>query len=1414
MGRSLSFCVVLALLVLASAALVTPVLGAMHQPIISWGSDQYGQVSQMPTDTGYTAIAAGDSHSLALRADGSIVSWGSDFSGEVSRTPSGTGFTAVAAGWEYSVALRADGSIVSWGEDSYRKVSGTPSGTGFTAIASGFDNNVALRADGSIVSWGYTFSNAPSGTGFIAIAAGDSHCLALRANGSIVSWGSDNYGQVSQTPSGTGFTAVAAGWMNSVALRADGSIVSWGCDDYGAVSGTPSGTGFIAIAAGDSHCLALRADGSIVSWGWDGNGLVSQTPNGTGFVAVAAGGQHNLALLGVPSIELETSVSVDGGITWLDADAAPGPYLPIGTPPRFRFTATNTGSFTLSNVTVTDPVIGPIALPATTLEPGASASNVTIGAWAEGAYAATATAAATYGTQTVTASDPVHYLGIDRPVAGFTANVTSGMAPLAVRFTNTSSGPGISGFDWDFGDGGTSTVENPEHTFASPGRYIVNLTVTSPAGSNSTTVNVTATEPVLVANPDVYTTAEDTPLVVDAPGVLANDTYFGARTAARVAGPSHGTVDLAGNGSFTYTPAPNFHGTDSFTYAMTAGSYTSDPATVSITVTGVNDPPIADFTLSPAAPTVLGPVAFTDGSTDDGTIVDWSWTFGDGATSSGQNPTHQYSAPGYYRVNLTVTDDDRASSTRTRMVRVTSTPPPAAVPQAIASWGSDGYLSVPQAPGGAEYTAISAGMYYDLALRADGSIAWWGALSGLPETNQHPELCPPSGTGFTAVAAGYYHGVAIRANGSLVTWGISWDDLAATTPPGTGFVAVAAGEFHSIALRDDGSVVCWGSLNQYPQPPAGTGFVAVAAGDSHNLALRADGTIVSWGGDDGGVVSQTPTDAGYTAIAAGAGHSLALRADGSIASWGDDTYGQVSQTPAGTGFTAIADGYGHCLAVRADGSIVSWGDDTHGEVSRTSPGTGFTAVAAGIEHSVALVVPAPAITITVLLNGLDANASAMQSIPAGANITWTYTVTNTGNVPLSEIVVVDEPGGISGGNVTVGTIATLAAGASANLTRNATATFGQYASTGTATGVYENRTVTASYPCQYSGGLGGTGTPPTLGQVVPPPVADFISNASSGTAPLTVQFTDRSTGIIDSRCWTFGDGGTSTEMNPTHTFTAAGSYTVNLTVANRAGSNSTARTVIATDRPMITAGFTANVTSGFAPLIVSFTDASSGFVTFRSWEFGDGATSTELNPVHTYTTPGTYTARLLVSNGQVTDSETRTITVEERGTPLGSGRGYFLVLTDPAGASIYIEGISGERTLIGNTTSGPLNVTICLTCTPVRRIIANLTGYDDAVFEIVNYPPEDMTVPVGLTLVPVAANATVTVPGGSGVPRDLDGDGFCEDVNGNGRRDFADVVLYFNQMTWIAANEPVVPFDYNGNGRIDFADVVWLFTHL
>ena len=82
------------------------------------------------------------------------------------------------------------------------------------------------------------------------------------------------------------------------------------------------------------------------------------------------------------------------------------------------------------------------------------------------------------------------------------------------------------------------------------------------------------------------------------------------------------------------------------------------------------------------------------------------------------------------------------------------------------------------------------------------------------------------------------------------------------------------------------------------------------------------------------------------------------------------------------------------------------------------------------------------------------------------------------------------------------------------------------------------------------------------------------------------------------------------------------------------------------------------------------------------------------------------------------------------------------------------------------------------------------------------------------TPTPTQNGSVVQVPGGVGLPTDTVGDGLYDDVNGNERKDFADVVLFFNQMDWISANEPVAAFDFNQNGRIDFADVVTLFNTL
>ncbi|WP_454786384.1 Ig-like domain-containing protein [Mycobacterium antarcticum] len=111
------------------------------------------------------------------------------------------------------------------------------------------------------------------------------------------------------------------------------------------------------------------------------------------------------------------------------------------------------------------------------------------------------------------------------------------------------------------------------------------------------TINVTSVNDAPIANPDTYTTAEDTPLTVAIPnGVMGNDSDpddDAALTATVITPPTHGVLNFDSNGAFTYTPAANYHGTDTFTYRTFDGTLNSNTATVTINVTSVNDAPIA-----------------------------------------------------------------------------------------------------------------------------------------------------------------------------------------------------------------------------------------------------------------------------------------------------------------------------------------------------------------------------------------------------------------------------------------------------------------------------------------------------------------------------------------------------------------------------------------------------------------------------------------------------------------------------------------------------------------------------------------------------------------------------------------------------------------------------------------------------
>src|SRR5262249_55594616 len=146
------------------------------------------------------------------------------------------------------------------------------------------------------------------------------------------------------------------------------------------------------------------------------------------------------------------------------------------------------------------------------------------------------------------------------------------------------------------------------------------------------------------------------------------------------------------------------------------------------------------------------------------------------------------------------------------------------------------------------------------------------------------------------------------------------------------------------------------------------------------------------------------------------------------------------------------------------------------------------------------------------------------------------------------------------------------------------------------------------------------------------PIAAFSASPISGQAPLTVAFTDASTGSITAWTWAFGDGTGSTMQVPIHTYSTPGTYTVQLTVTGPGGSNTVTKPgYITVTTPPPVAAFSATPTTGLAPLPVQFADASTGSISAWNWSFGDGTTSAAQNPQHIYSMAGIYTVNLAVT---------------------------------------------------------------------------------------------------------------------------------------------------------------------------------------
>ena len=282
--------------------------------------------SRVGNETDWTAVACGDYHSLAVKADGSLWSWGANSFGQLGlgdtdarTTPARVGtdydWIAVAGGDRHSLALKSDGSLWTWGVNAYGQLGVgdtatrlTPTRVGtdtdWASVSCGAEHTTALKTDGSLWAWGKNLrsqlglgdtasrlSPAPVGsdTDWVVVSCGDEDCRALKADGSLWAWGYNNFGQLgfgdtttrdipTQLGTDTDWAEVACGDDHTLAIKTDGSLWSWGANSFGNL-GTGdtlaywspmhigSDTDWSHVSCGDDDSAAFKPDRGLWTWG-------------------------------------------------------------------------------------------------------------------------------------------------------------------------------------------------------------------------------------------------------------------------------------------------------------------------------------------------------------------------------------------------------------------------------------------------------------------------------------------------------------------------------------------------------------------------------------------------------------------------------------------------------------------------------------------------------------------------------------------------------------------------------------------------------------------------------------------------------------------------------------------------------------------------------------------------------------------------------------------------------------------------------------------------------------------------------------------------------------------------------------------------------------------------------------------
>ena len=806
------------------------------------------------------------------------------------------------------------------------------------------------------------------------------------------------------------------------------------------------------------------------------------------------------------------------------------------------------------------------------------------------------------GADTITLVD---YISVSLPAApGFTSAVNG----LTAVFTNTSTN--ATSYNWDFGDGNTSTEANPTHTYSTDGVYTVTLTATNNCGSVSTNQTVTiVTAPMAAFSAD--TTSGCAPLTV----------LFSNQSSANAVNFDWSFPGGNPSSSTDENPTVVYDAPGTYTVTLTVSNSAGSNSVTQTDYIVVNTVPTAGFTSS----TNVYTVSFTNTSSNANS---YSWAFGDGNTSTEANPVHTYANDGTYTVVLTATNVC-GSVTSTQTVTIVTAPVAAFTANNTAGCAD---LTV-------EFTNQSS---------ANAVSYEWSFPGGNPasSTDENPTVvyATPGTYNVTLVATNSAGSSTVTEMNYIVVNGIP-------NPAFTVATNVYVATFTN--TTPNATSYLW---------DFGDGDTSTVVSPVHEYAGDGDYTVTLIATNDCGVDTITQVvvitsfpQAGFSAPeTTGCGPFTVQFMDQSSSnttSWEWDFPGGNPSSSTEQNPTVTYDNIGtYTVTLTASNSL---GMDTITQVNYinviTVPTAGFSSTQSGLT-----------VDFTNNSSGAssyswdfgDGNGSteADPSHTYAADGTYEVTLTATnecGSVTSTQTVVVaTAPTAGFTANATNGCapfVVEFTSQASANTTGWEWSFPGGTPSSSTD----ENPTVTYNTAGVYNVTLtvsnsAGENELEEMDYIVVGGLPTVSFNISVNG--FMVDFNNNSTTPPNSGgltySWDFGDGNSSTEENPQHTYMADGTYDVALTATNDCGSKTINGQVTVVSAP--TAGFSANETKGCAPFEVQFTNESSANATMFMWAFPGGtpATSTEENPVVTYNTAGTYNVTLTVTNSAGSDAVT------------------------------------------------------------------------------------------------------------------------------------------------------------------------------